>query len=126
MSNYKVYPTQLSGAFFSSFNKEYLQSAIAAEVRSKTGMNIDRQSDGDLSALMHRVYMRMMSNPDSDAQVKSMNEIVIREASKTIRMGILQQLSYYDYISKNPVPLAMPLSTSTYGIKMPSNDKYGF
>jgi hypothetical protein len=41
-------------------------------------------------------------------------------------MGIIQQLSYYDYISKQPMPLAMPLSTTTRGIKMQSNDKYGF
>jgi len=126
MSNYKVFPTALSSAFFAPFNLEYLQGAIAADVRSKTGMSIDRQSDGDLSALMHRVYMHMMSNPDSKAQVGAMNDIVVREASKTIRVGILQQLSYYDYISNQPVPLATPLSTTTKGIKMPSNDKYGF
>jgi len=126
MSSYKVFPSPLSNAFFSAFNKEYLQGPIAADVRGKTGMSIDRQSDGDLAALMHRVYMHMMSNPDSDAQVSQMNDIVVREASKTIRMGIIQQLSYYDYISKQPMPLAMPLSTTTRGIKMKSNDKYGF
>ena len=126
MSSYKVFPSPLSNAFFSGFNKEYLQGAIAADVRGKTGMSIDRQSDGDLAALMHRVYMHMMSNPDSDAQVSQMNDIVVREGSKTIRMGILQQLSYNDYISKQPMPLAMPLSTTTRGIKMKSNDKYGF
>jgi hypothetical protein len=126
MSNWKVFPTELSRSFFSPFNMEYLQGAIASDVRARTGMNIDRQSDGDLAALMHRVYSRMMANPDSDAQVSTMNDIVVREASKTIRMAILQQLQYMDYISKNPVPLSMPLSTTTRGIKMPSNDKYGF
>jgi hypothetical protein len=126
MSNWRVFPTPLSAAFFSPFNLEYLQKAIAADVKAKTGMNIDRQSDGDLSALMHRVYMRIMVNPDTTTQVKTLNEVVVQEASRQIRTNILQQLSYYDYISKAPVPLATPLSTSTHGNKMPSNDKYGF
>ena len=34
--------------------------------------------------------------------------------------------AYFDSITKSPVPLAMPVSTSTYGNKMSSNDKYGF
>ena len=126
MSNWRVFPTALSASFFSPFNMEYLQGAIAADVKAKTSMSIDRQNDGDLSSLMHRVYMRMMVNPDSTTQVNTLNKIVIQEASRQIRTSILQQLSYYDYISKAPVPLAMPLSTSTHGNKMPSNDKYGF
>ena len=126
MSNYRVYPSPLSDAFFSPFNREYLHGAIIRNVKTKTGMTIDRQNDADLSALMHSVYMHMMSNPDSKAQVAQMNDIVVREASKTIQTGILQQLSYFDSITKSPVPLSMPVSTSTYGNKIGSNDKYGF
>ena len=125
MSN-KVFPTTLSDAFFSPFNREYLHGAIIRNVKTKTGMTIDRQSDADLSALMHGVYMHMMSNPESKAQVAQMNDIVVREATKTIQTGILQQLSYFDSITKSPVPLSMPVSTSTHGNKMTSNDKYGF
>lgn len=126
MSNYRVFPTPLSDAFFSSFNREYLHGAIIRNVKTKTGMTIDRQNDADLSALMHNVYMHMMSNPESKTQVAQMNHIVVREATKTIQTGILQQLSYFDSITKSPVPLAMPISTSTYGNKMSGNDKYGF
>lgn len=126
MSNYRVFPTPLSDAFFSSFNREYLHGAIIRNVKTKTGMTIDRQNDADLSALMHNVYMHMMSNPESKTQVAQMNDIVVREATKTIQTGILQQLSYFDSITKSPVPLAMPISTSTYGNKMSGNDKYGF
>lgn len=49
-----------------------------------------------------------------------MNDIVVKEATKTISTGVLQQLSYMDYISNNPIPLAMPVSTSTSGLKMNS------
>ena len=126
MSNYRVYSTPLSDAFFSPFNREYLHGAIVRNVKNKTGMTIDRQNDADLQSLMHSVYRHMMSDPDSKAQVAQMNDIVVREATKTIQTGILQQLSYFDSITKSPVPLAMPVSTSTHGNKIGSNDKYGF
>ena len=126
MSNYRVFPTPLSDAFFSQFNREYLHGAIVRNIKTKTGMSIDRQNDADLSSLMHSVYMHMMSDPDSKTQVAQMNDIVVREATKTIQTGILQQLSYFDSITRAPIPLSMPISTSTHGNKMSSNDKYGF
>ena len=126
MSNYRVFPSPLSDAFFSSFNREYLHGAIIRNVKTKTGMTIDRQNDADLSALMHGVYMHLVSDPNSKTQVAQMNDIVVREATKTIQTGILQQLSYFDSITRSPEPLSMPISTSTHGNKMSSNDKYGF
>jgi hypothetical protein len=126
MSNYRVFPTPLSDAFFSPFNREYLHGAIVRNVKTKTSMTIDRQNDADLSSLMHSVYMHMMSDPDSKTQVAQMNDVVVREATKTIQTGILQQLSYFDSITRAPNPLSMPISTSTHGNKMSSNDKYGF
>lgn len=126
MANYVPVKTPVSEAFLSRFNIEYLHSAIVKNVSSKTGMNIDRQSDGDLQALMVRVYDHMVENPYGDVskQVSRMNDVVVQEATKTIQTGILQQLSYMDYISSNPVPLAMPVSTSTHGNKIPANDKF--
>lgn len=121
MSNYRIPPSPLSDAFFSPFNREYLHGAIIKSVKAKTGMTIDRQNDADLRALMHRVYIHMMSNPNSKTQVAAMNDVVVSEATKTIQTGILQQLSYFDAISNSPVPLENPMSTSTYGNKMPSN-----
>jgi len=126
MSNYRVPPSPLSDAFFSPFNREYLHGAIVRNIKTKTGMAIDRQNDADLSSLMHGVYRVMMADPESKTQVAQMNDIVVREATKTIQTGILQQLAYYDRITKSPVPLSMPVSTSTYGNKMSGNDKYGF
>lgn len=119
MSN-KLYATPLSEAFFSPFNREYLHGAIVRSVKTKTGMNINRQNDSDLQALMRSVYQHLVSNPDDKSEMKKMNDIVVKEATKTISTGVLQQLSYIDYISNNPVPLAMPVSTSTAGMKMNS------
>lgn len=118
MSN-KVFPTPLSEAFFSPFNREYLHGAIVRNVRTKTGMSIDRQSDADLQALMRSVYNHMYARLDK-SEVSTLNEIVVREATKTISTGILQQLSYMNYISKNPEPLSRAISTSTAGMKLPS------
>ena len=120
MSNYRVRPSPLADAFFSPFNREYIHGAIIRNVKTKTGMTIDRQSDDDLRALMHNVYVRMGSQPQSTAQVPQMNAIVVQEATKTIQTGILQQLSYIDFISNSPTPLSLPVSTSTYGNKLPS------
>ncbi|NBX48787.1 hypothetical protein EBT25_02385 [bacterium] len=126
MANYMPPKTPVSEAFLSRFNIEYLHGAIVKNVNAKTGMNIDRQSDGDLQALMVRVYDHAVENPygDISSQVARMNTLVIQEATKTIQTGILQQLAYIDYVTSNPVPLAMPVSTSTYGNKMLANDKF--
>ena len=126
MANYVPPKTPVSEAFLSRFNIEYLHGAIVRNVSSKTGMNIDRQSDGDLQALMVRVYNHAVVDPFSgvSAQVARMNDLVVQEATKTIQTGVLQQLSYVDYVTRNPVPLAMPISTTTHGNKMPANDKF--
>ena len=118
--------TPVSEAFLSRFNIEYLHSTIVKNVNSKTGMNIDRQSDGDLQTLMVRVYNHTVVDPFSgvSAQVARMNDLVVQEATKTIQTGVLQQLSYVDYVTRNPVPLAMPVSTTTHGNKMPANNKF--
>lgn len=128
MANYMPPKTPMSESFFSRFNTEYLHSAIVKNVNAKTGMNIDRQSDGDLRALMTRVYNHVIVDPYStnsiSPQVSRMNDLVIQEATKTIQTGILQQLSYVDYVTRNPVPLAMPVSTTTHGNKISGNDKF--
>jgi hypothetical protein len=54
-----------------------------------------------------------------------MNAEVIKRATATISTGMLQQLVYLRDISENPVPLPIPVTTSTYGNKIPSNFKFG-
>lgn len=124
----QFWPNPLSDAFFSSFNRERIHSGIVAAIRKKTGYEIDRQNDGDVQALMKRVYVNLMSDPYTNVrqQVDAMNQKVIEEATETISTGMLQQLLYMRDIESNPIPLQPPASTSTYGNKIPQNFKIGF
>lgn len=120
-------PTPLGNAFFSDFNRESIHSALASDVQGKTGYIIDRQSDSDLQAIMKSVYIRMAYDEYQDirGQVSKMNAAVVSEAARMVMTGILQQLVYIKDISANPVPLPAPVSTSTYGDKIPINNRYG-
>ena len=121
-------PTPLSDAFFSDFNRETIHGDIIQSIRAKTGYTINKQNDADLQALMKRVYVNLMADPyvDVRGQVANMNKRVVQEATQTISTGVLQQLMYIKDISQNPVPLAAPVSTSTYGNKIPDNTKFAF
>jgi hypothetical protein len=124
----RLLPTPLSDAYFSDFNREQIHNGIIATVQAKTGVTIERQNDSDLQALMKRVYTNMARNPYGDVreQVSAMNAQVVKEATATVSTGVLQQLVYLRDISSNPVPLPAPVSTSTYGNKLPYNTKIAF
>jgi len=124
----KYMPSPLADAFFSDFNKETIQDQIASAIRDKTGVELQRQSYSDLDALMKRVYVNMKKDTYSNVrqQVDDMNARVTEEATGTISTGLLQQIVYLRDISRNAVPLEVPVSTSTYGNKIPSNYKIGF
>jgi hypothetical protein len=124
----RLLPTPLTDAFFSDFNREQIHNAIIQSVQAKTGLKIERQNDADLQALMKRIYTNMARDPYSDVrgQVDAMNAQVAKEATATVSTGVLQQLVYLRDISSNPVPMAAPVSTSTYGNKMPYNSKIAF
>lgn len=120
-------PTPLGNAFFSDFNREYLHTSITAEIKSKTGYEVNRQDDAALQSLMRVVYTDLVHDPYTDVktQVSEMNREVLSRATETISTGMLQQLVYLRDISENPVPLPIPVTTSTYGNKLPSNFKFG-
>lgn len=124
----QFWPNPLSDAFFSPFNRATVQKGIVKAIKSKTGYTISDQNDADLQALMKRVYINLLANPYTDVrqQVEKMNAKVVEEATETITTGMLQQILYLKDISSNPVPLEAPISTSTYGNKIPNNFKIGF
>lgn len=124
----RLLPTPLSDAFFSDFNREQIHNMIIDSVQAKTGVRIERQNDADLQALMKRIWANMSRDQYSDVrgQVDAMNKQTVKEATATVSTGVLQQLVYLRDISSNPVPLAAPVSTSTYGNKMPYNSKIAF
>ena len=120
-------PTPLGDAFFSEFNRETIHNDIIEKVKSKTGISISKQNDTDLQALMRSVYIDLVRDPNTDVrnQVALMNSETARRAIGTISTGVLQQAVYLRDISSNPVPMAAPKSTSTYGNKIPINNKFG-
>lgn len=124
----RLLPTPLTDAFFSDFNRAQIHNSIIDSVQAKTGLRIERQNDADLQALMKRIYTNMARDPYSDVrgQVDAMNRQVAKEATATVSTGVLQQLVYLRDISSNPVPLPAPVSTSTYGNKLPYNSKIAF
>jgi len=119
--------TPLSDAFFSDFNRETIHDSLISLVKDKTGYMIDRQNDADIQGLMRKVYVNMARNYYTDVreQVDTMNTKVVDEASQFVLTGVLQQIVYLQDISTNPIPFAAPINTSTYGNKLPINDRYG-
>lgn len=119
--------TPLGSAFFSEFNKESIHKQILDTIKDQTGYQLERQKDGDVQSLMRVVFTDMAGDMYSNvkSQVAGMNSEVVRRAIRTISTGMLQQLVYLRDISENPVPLEAPVSTSTYGKKIPSNFKFG-
>jgi hypothetical protein len=100
---------------------------LISEINDKTGYTIDRQNDSDIQGLMRKVYMNMTSDEYNNIKdnVSRMNSKVVEEASQFVLTGVLQQISYLQDIATNPVPLVNPINTSTYGNKIPINNKYG-
>lgn len=119
-------PTPLTDAFFSDFNCEYLHDQIIKSVQARTGYTIGRQNDSDLRALMGRVFTDLRADPYTNvrSQVAAMNSKVVAEANETIAVGLLQNIVYQRDFNTLPVPLAAPSSTSTYGNKIPINNKF--
>jgi hypothetical protein len=124
----KFLQTPLSNAFFSDFNRETIHQLLMSDVKAKTGYEIDRQPDADVQGLMRKVYVNMASNyyDNVKSQVENMNSKVVDEAVGLVMTGVLQQIVYLQDISTNPIPLEIPRNTSTYGNKLPINNKYGF
>jgi len=120
--------TPVSTAFKSPMNQERLQFMIRDSVKNLTGYSIDRQDDQDLRALMGRVFTNMIGDPyrDVQGQVSRMNAQVVKEATDTIATGVAQRMKFLSEVNKQPVPLPVPLSTTTYGQKLPGNFKIGF
>jgi hypothetical protein len=123
----KYLPSPLADAYFSDFNKETIQDQIVQKIKDETGVEIQRQNYAALDSLMKTVWANKRRDTFSDVrnQVSLLNAGVVKEATATISTGLLQQIVYLRDISQNPVPLEVPTSTSTYGNKIPINNKYG-
>lgn len=125
--NYIKERTPLWQAFFSGQNISTIQIGLRDAVIRDTGYKIDPQSEDDLRAIMGKVYTNYYRSTGSvPEQVRIMNMAVIKETSEQVKSGILQQMYYLRDRSTGLRVLDQPVNTSTYGKKVPINDKFLF
>lgn len=112
--------TPLGDLFFSDFNFRNIQNNIRQTVLDKSGIAIDYQKKDDVLTLMRMVFINNSSNPYGNlpAQVKLMNDIVIKTAVGQVSTGISQYIGYIRDISTPMIPEPRPINTSVYGERM--------
>ena len=119
--------TPLNTVYFSEFNLNFLQGAIRSKVKQTTNYSIDRQNDSDLLSIMRSAFINNAGDPYNSVneQVKNINAVVVDIAVSQIYTGISQYVDYAKIIDMDLVPMENPINTSTYGNKLPLNNKIG-
>ena len=127
LNSIKQTPTPLNTLYFSEFNLNLIQRAIRQKFKDETGVAIDYQNKDDLFSIMRVVFINNAGNHSEaiNEQVKFMNSLVIKTALGQIRSGVAQYMGYVRDLDTMAVPPDPPANTSTYGNKLPINDKIG-
>lgn len=127
LNSMKQTPTPLNTLFFSEFNTNLLQRAIRQTFKNNTGVAIDYQNADDLYSIMRVVFINNAGDHSVavNDQVKFMNGLVIKTALGQIQSGVAQYMGYVRDIDTLVTPPEAPANTSTYGMKIPINDKIG-
>ena len=127
LNSIKQTPTPLNTLFFSEFNTNLLQRGIRQKFKNDTGVSIDYQNKDDLFSIMRVVFINNAGNHTVavNEQVKFMNSLVMKTALGQIHSGVAQYMGYMRDIDTMAVPPEAPANTSTYGMKIPINDKIG-
>ena len=127
LNSIKQTPTPLNTLYFSEFNTNLIQRAIRQKFKDETGVAIDYQNRDDLFSIMRVVFINNAGSHTTaiNEQVKFMNSMVIKTALGQIHSGVAQYMGYVRDIDSIAVPPEPPANTSTYGNKLPINDKIG-
>jgi P2-related tail formation protein len=127
LNSLKQTTTPLNTLFFSKFNLNLLQRGIRQSFKNTTGVSIDYQNPDDLYAIMRSVFINNAGdhNTGVNAQVKFMNEVVLKTALRQVQSGVSQYMGYMRDINTMAVPPIAPANTSTFGLKIDKNDKIG-
>ena len=127
LNSIKQTPTPLNALYFSEFNTHLIQRAIRQTFKNETGVSIDYQNKDDLFSIMRVVFINNAGSHTVavNEQVKFMNSMVIKTALGQVRSGVAQYMGYMRDIDTMAVPPDPPANTSTYGNKIPINDKIG-
>lgn len=104
-------------AFFSDDNVDALQRRLRDEIRARTGMVIDRQSDEQLLIVMRYVYMQSARNVGGAGEVRRLNDLVLREIVPQVGAGLAQYMAYLRDASTIAQPIPRGLATSVKGTK---------
>ena len=112
--------TPLGDLFFSDFNLRSIQNNIRQSVLTTTGIAIDYQKQDDVLTLMRMVFINNSVDPYGNlpAQIKIMNDLVIKTATAQIGTGLSQYIGYIRDISTPMIPEPRPINTSVYGERM--------
>jgi hypothetical protein len=122
LNSIKQCQTPLNTLFFSEFNINLIQRAIRQQFKNETGISIDYQNEDDIFAIMRVVFINNASEhyKNVNAQVKFMNEMVMKTALSQIKTGVSQYVSYVRDIDTLSMPIDRPVNTSTFGNKLDS------
>lgn len=109
--------TTLNVNFFSEENQKTIQKTIKQRVFNKYKVKIDNQNTDDLLVIMRTVYLSNMSMAEHDItkQIKTMNDIVVNQATGMVATGVASYFGYLRDVHSNPAPLPIPENTSVYG-----------
>ena len=112
--------TPLGDLFFSDFNLRSIQNNIRQSVLTTTGIAIDYQKQDDVLTLMRMVFINNSVDPYGNlpAQIKIMNDLVVKTATAQIGTGLSQYIGYIRDISTPMIPEPRPINTSVYGERM--------
>ena len=122
----KQTPTPLNNLFFSEFNTNLIQRGIRQYFKNETGIAIDYQNINDVFVIMRTIFINNSGDgfANIDAQVRRMNEQVIKAAFSQIQTGVSQFIAYTRESESLTVTLAQPLNTSTQGMKIPDASNF--
>lgn len=109
--------TQASRMFFDARNVDTLQRRLQQEIRTRTGMRIDRQSDEQLLIVMRYVFIQSGSNMGGAGEVARLNELVLAEIVPQVGAGLMQYIDYLRDASTLPTPIPRGQATSIKGLK---------
>ena len=111
--------TPLAEAFFRVENIDVIQNRLRATIQRQTGYAIDRQSDTHLTIIMRKVYAEHASNSAQglDAEVRRLNDVVLRVAVPMVASGVAAYLAYLKDASRLPEPLPRGIQTSVKGTR---------
>jgi hypothetical protein len=136
----KQVPTPLLNTFFNRSNVKYLGKRIIEEIKRITGHKIKEQSEDALLVIMQEIYEYALSgflpqpndphlahsmgsvNVSLKDRLTRLNQAVLQKSVKEIVSGINMYLQYTKDASSIPMPLSLPISASSKGGKVLSQN----